>query len=99
MFDSALREHGCYVNAVVLVSARLRADQLPENPNAAGVRAYFGDDVSRYEQRSPVSFAGCNELPTFIVTAEFENPLLDLYGLEFPYRNPKIPSIEEFLCD
>ena len=67
-------------------SARLRADQLPENPNAAGVRAYFGDDVSRDEQRSPVSFAGCNALPAFIVTAEFENPLLDLYGLEFAHR-------------
>ncbi len=86
VFDPVLRERGCHVQAVVLVSARLRADQLPENPNAAGVRAYFGDDVSRYGQRSPVSFAGCSELPTFIVTAEFENPLLDLYGLEFAHR-------------
>ena len=77
--------HG-QVQGIVLVSARLRADQLPENPNAAGVRAYFGDDASLYEQRSPVSFAGNGALPTLVVTAEFENPLLDLYGLEFAWR-------------
>ncbi|WP_232077003.1 alpha/beta hydrolase [Variovorax sp. PBL-E5] len=77
---------GCHAQAVVLVSARLRADQLPGNPNAAGVKAYFGDDASLYEQRSPVSFAAHGTLPALIVTAEFENPLLDVYGLEFAHR-------------
>ncbi|VTU16314.1 Carboxylesterase [Variovorax sp. SRS16] len=77
---------GCHAQAVVLVSARLRADQLPGNPNAAGVKAYFGDDASLYEQRSPVNFAAHGTLPALIVTAEFENPLLDVYGLEFAHR-------------
>jgi acetyl esterase/lipase len=76
----------CHAQAVVLVSARLRADQLPENPNAAGVQAYFGDDAALYEPRSPVSHAATGRLPAFIVTAEFENPLLDVYGLEFAHR-------------
>jgi hypothetical protein len=57
-----------------------------ENPNAEGVRAYFGADPELYEARSPVSHAGCNDIPVFVVTAEFENPLLDIYGLEFAYR-------------
>jgi acetyl esterase len=33
-----------------------------------------------------MTYAACNDLPTFIVTAEFENPLLDVYGLEFAHR-------------
>jgi len=65
---------------LVLVSARVRADVSPANPNAAGVRAYFG---SAYERVSPVTHAARMTVPTFIVNAEFENPLLDLYGLEF----------------
>jgi acetyl esterase len=86
VFDPALEQVGCHAQAIVLVSARLRADQSPENPNAPGVRAYFGDDVSSYELQSPVNFAAWSEVPTLIVTAEFENPLLDVYGLEFAYR-------------
>ena len=66
-----------------LLSARLRADDLPVNPNAAGVAAYFGADPSTYEQRSPVSHAANVSLPVLVVNAEFENPLLDLYGLEY----------------
>jgi acetyl esterase len=50
------------------------------------VRAYFGNDAALYGQRSPVSHAACSQLPVFIVTAEFENPLLDVYGLEMAYQ-------------
>ena len=77
---------GRHAAAIVLISARLRADQLPENPNAPGVRAYFGDDVGRYEERSPVNFGASSDLPVFIVNAEFENPLLDVYGLELAHN-------------
>jgi acetyl esterase len=77
---------GRYAAGLVLISARLRADQSPENPNSPGVAAYFGDDVSRYEARSPVTHAAGSDLPVFIVNAEFENPLLDLYGLELAHR-------------
>ena len=37
--------------ARLLNEACLAADVLPENPNAAGVRAYFGTDESVYQAR------------------------------------------------
>ena len=74
------------VRALVLLSGRLRADARPDNPNAAGVRAYFGDDASRYDERSPVTWAGRCALPVMIAIAEFDNPLLDVYGAEFFWK-------------
>ena len=74
------------VKGIVLISGRLRADARPDNPNAAGVRAYFGDDESQYEARSPVTYAGASSLPVFLAIAEYENPLLDVYGAEALHR-------------
>src|SRR5690349_16795547 len=55
-YDPAARSSvDAAVRGVVLVSSRLRADALPGNPNADAVRAYFGADESKYEERSPVS--------------------------------------------
>lgn len=85
-FDPALGYVGADVVALVLISARLRADRTAENPNADGVAAYFGDDHARYDVRSPVSHCEGSVLPVLIATAEFENPLLDVYGLELAYR-------------
>jgi len=73
------------VACAVLVSARLRADVLPANPNAPGVRAYYGEDAAAYEACSPVSHAARIRQPVFVANAQFENPLLDLYGLEFAW--------------
>lgn len=85
-YDPALGDLGRHLRALVLVSARLRADALPENPNAGAVRAYFGDDTARYDALSPVTHGAGSALPVFIVNAEYENPLLDLYGLELAHR-------------
>ena len=74
------------VQGLVLISGRLRADARPDNPNAAGVRAYFGDDESLYERRSPVTYAATSQLPVFLAIAEYENPLLDVYGAEALHR-------------
>ncbi|MGB8433237.1 MAG: alpha/beta hydrolase [Burkholderiales bacterium] len=74
------------VAGVILASARVRADVLPDNPNADAVRAYFGDDTSLYEARSPVTHANDPNLPMFIAIAEFENPYLDVYGAELLHR-------------
>lgn len=71
------------VQGVVLISARLKADILAVNPNAAGVRAYFGNDPSHYESGSPLTHAARARVPVLVVNAEYENPLLDIYGLEF----------------
>jgi acetyl esterase/lipase len=85
-YDPAAGYLGRDVAGIVLISARLFADVSPENPNAGGVRAYFGEDESLYLQRSPITHAAASKLPVFIVNAEYENPLLDLYGLEFAHR-------------
>ena len=74
------------IAGVVLVSARLKADVLPGNPNAEGVRAYFGNDAALYERRSPLTHADRCDVPLLIAIAEHENPYLDLYGAEFFQR-------------
>ncbi|TXL69359.1 alpha/beta hydrolase [Vineibacter terrae] len=84
--DPALGYLGRHAAALVLVSARLRADVSPVNPNAMGVRAYFGDDPALYDVRSPMTHAAHCRLPLLIAAAEFENPLLDVYALEFAHR-------------
>ena len=87
VFDPAVaRSDPTPLAGLVLVSARLRADRLAENPNAAGVAAYHGEDASLDERRSPCMHAATSELPVMIVIAEYENPLLDRYGLEFAQR-------------
>ena len=85
-YDPAVGALGRHLAGLVLVSARVRADLLPENPNAGPTKIYFGDDPARYEQRSPVNHAAYSDLPVMIVNAEFENPLLDIYGLELAHR-------------
>jgi len=85
-FDPALGDFGRDISALVLMSARTRADAGPENPNAAAVQAYFGRDEALYEARSPVAHAAASKLPLMIVCAQYENPLLDLYNLELAHR-------------
>ncbi len=70
------------VAGVVLLNGRLKADNRPDDPNAAGVEAYFGTDTSLYEARSPLTHGAASTLPTFIVIAEFDNPFLDTYGAD-----------------
>jgi acetyl esterase/lipase len=77
---------GPVVNGLVLLSARLRVDALPGNPNADAVRAYFGADEANYERLSPVVHGASSSLPVFIAVAEYENPYLDVYGAELFYR-------------
>jgi acetyl esterase/lipase len=84
--DPALGYLGEHVAAIALISARLRADDLPENPNADGVRSYFGKDREVYELRSPISHCASWKIPVLLAIAEHENPLLDVYGLEMAWR-------------
>jgi len=82
-FDrTAIPGRSAGVAGAILASARVRADTLPDNPNAEAVRAYFGADASLYDARSPVSHANDAELPVLIAIAEYENPYLDVYGAE-----------------
>ncbi|HYC44913.1 MAG TPA: alpha/beta hydrolase fold domain-containing protein [Burkholderiales bacterium] len=85
--DPEVRDAGARdVAGLVLLSARLRIEARPDNPNAGGVRAYYGDDANRYERCSPVTHAANLTLPTFIVVCEYDNPLLDVYGVELAHR-------------
>jgi acetyl esterase/lipase len=90
-FDrTAIPERAKSVAGVILASARVRADAHPDNPNAGAVRAYFGDDGSLYDARSPVTHANDPDLPVFIVIAEFENPYLDVYGAELLHNLSRV---------
>ncbi len=77
---------GPEVCGAIIISGRLQADTLAGNPNAKAVQAYFGEDESTYALRSPGSHAAGSDLPVMIVIAEYENPYLDLYGVEFFQR-------------
>jgi acetyl esterase len=85
-WDPAAGYLGRDLQGIVLLSSRSRIDVSPENPFAESIRAYFGDDASVYETRSPLAHAAASALPVMIGIAEFENPLLDLYGLELAHR-------------
>ena len=74
------------IAAAILVSARLRLECLPSNPNAANVAAYCGSDPAVLERCSPVSHVAHCRWPVFIAIAEHENRHLDAYGLEFASR-------------
>ncbi len=77
---------GVGVAGLIVVSGRVRADNLPENPNAKKVEAYFGTDTKLMEDGSPVNHVNAGSVPTFVAMAEFENPLLDTYCSELIYR-------------
>lgn len=71
---------------LIIVSGRMRADNLPENPNAKKVEAYYGSDPKVLDDCSPVSHIDAASLPTFVAWGEYENPLIDVYCAELAYR-------------
>jgi hypothetical protein len=73
---ASLREE---LDGLILMSPRLKADRDPRNVNAAGVIAYFGEDDTKFELRSPLTHMKKSDIPLFIGMAEFENPLLHDY--------------------
>jgi acetyl esterase/lipase len=71
----------------LVVSGRVRAETLPENPNARKVVAYYGtDDPAALTEMSPVTHVGPDSVATFIAWAEFENPLIDMHCTELAFR-------------
>jgi acetyl esterase/lipase len=79
-------QHGHSIAGLILISARLRADVRADNPNAGGVRAYYGEDSTLYELRSPLTYADHLDIPVLIAISEFENPGLDVYASELFHR-------------
>jgi len=74
------------VRAAIFISARLRLDVRPDNPNAANVAACFGNDPAVLAARSPLVHAERCRWPVMIAFADYENRHLDNYGLEFAQR-------------
>lgn len=74
------------IAGLIVVSGRVRADNLAENPNARRVEAYYGTDASLFDQCSPVSHVDSASVPTLVAWSEFENPLLDVYCAELVHR-------------
>ncbi|MDB5649557.1 MAG: hypothetical protein JWL62_1077 [Hyphomicrobiales bacterium] len=86
-YDKRLQPEGGHgLAGLIIISGRMRVDNLPENPNARKVEVYFGTDAATFEDRSPVSHVSADSPPTFVAWAEFENPLIDLYCSELVYR-------------
>ncbi|AOB31589.1 hypothetical protein AKI39_14190 [Bordetella sp. H567] len=76
--------HG--LRGLIVVSGRVRAENVAENPNARKVEAYYGGDATRYDDVSPVTHVDAQSPPTMVAFAEYENPLIDLYCLELASR-------------
>jgi acetyl esterase/lipase len=74
------------LSGMIILSGRVRVDNLNENPNARKVEQYYGTDSSKFEEYSPVHHIDSNSVPTFIAWAEFENPLIDVYCAELAFR-------------
>ena len=84
VLDESLQpDDGHGVAGVVLMSGRYRIAPEPNDPNFGNVQAYFGDDASQYPRRSPITHIdGNQDLPTFVVIAEYDNPDLDTHGAQ-----------------
>jgi acetyl esterase/lipase len=76
------------LRGLIIVSGRVRADSLPQNPNAKRVAAYYGEGAD-YERCSPISHIIAASVPTLVAMSEFENPMLDVYCCELAYRLAK----------
>ena len=69
-----------------MLSGRVRAEMLPENPNAKKVEAYYGADPAVHADASAVSHVTAGSVPTMIGLGEYENPLLDVHCAELFHR-------------
>ncbi len=77
---------GSGVAGLIVLSGRVRAETLPDNPLARNVIAYFGDDQDAMAQGSMVTHVAPDTLPTLIGVAEYENPLIDVHSAELIHR-------------
>ena len=83
-FDASLQPgSGPGIAGIVLMSGRYRIVPKPDDPNFENVQAYFGTDASQYAERSPINHIDrAQDVPTFVVIAEYDNPDLDVLGAE-----------------
>jgi acetyl esterase/lipase len=87
-YDKRLQpSSGPGISGFIVISGRVRAETLPENPNAHKVAAYYETtEAAKLDDVSPVSHVRADSVPTFVAWAEYENPLIDLHCAELVYR-------------
>ena len=74
------------VAGLIVLSGRVRAENLPENPNARNVEAYYGVDPQAMEQGSLATHVAPDSVPTMVGIAEYESPLIDVHSAELIHR-------------
>ncbi len=74
------------VAGLIVLSGRVRAENLPENPMAKDVEAYYGDDMKAMEQGSLATHVAPDSVPTMVGIAEYESPLIDVHSAELIHR-------------
>jgi acetyl esterase/lipase len=84
MFNKSLQPSGGPgVVGTVLMSGRYRIHYDPNDPNGRAMQAYFGEDASRYPDRSAIThIRDAVRIPVFTVIAEYELSGLDIVGAE-----------------
>jgi acetyl esterase/lipase len=86
-YDRRLQpDGGPGIAGLVVLSGRVRAEMLPENPNAKKVEAYYGADPAVHADASAVAHVSADSVPTMIGLGEYENPLLDVHCAELFHR-------------
>jgi triacylglycerol lipase len=70
VFDASLQpKSGVGVAGAILLSGLYRVTEKDTAPN---IKAYFGEDASKYAARSSVSHVNESKVPLFIATAEYD---------------------------
>ena len=77
---------GAGIAGLVVLSGRVRAEMLPENPNARKVEAYYGPYPAVHDDCSALTHVSTDSVPTMIGIGEYENPLLDVHCAELFQR-------------
>jgi acetyl esterase/lipase len=71
----------------IVLSGRVRAETLPENPNGEKVAKYYGtSDAAELHDLSPVAHIDAGSVATLVAWGEYENPLIDLHCAELVSR-------------
>jgi acetyl esterase/lipase len=71
----------------LVISGRVRAETLADNPNAKKVATYYDtDDAGALAGMSPVTHVDAGSVATFVAWSEFENPLIDMHCAELVFR-------------
>ena len=85
-YDPAFTKGRPPLAGMIVVSGRVRIDNLPENPNANKVEQYYGTDASKFDGYSPVHHIDKNSVRPSSPGRSSKIPLIDVYCAELVAR-------------